>query len=75
MAATESMHITRFNPMSAGSFMRKHATNVLNERDMHQGLQEDQECQNRRNRFECFSPRPLPAALSLFRVSKATALP
>eukprot|EP00975_Prorocentrum_lima_P048219 10085251-Prorocentrum_lima.AAC.1 len=42
---------------------------------MHRGIQEDQECQNLRNRFKCLSPRPLRAAHQLFRVPKATALP
>eukprot|EP00975_Prorocentrum_lima_P067043 12912706-Prorocentrum_lima.AAC.1 len=42
LAATESTHITHFNPMSAGSSMRQHAVNVWNEEDMHQGIQADQ---------------------------------
>eukprot|EP00975_Prorocentrum_lima_P051187 10723728-Prorocentrum_lima.AAC.1 len=61
--------------MGAGSLMRKHAINALNNRGMHRGIQEDQECQHVRNRIECLSPRPLRATYLQFRVPKATALP
>eukprot|EP00975_Prorocentrum_lima_P044742 9372185-Prorocentrum_lima.AAC.1 len=37
LAATESMQITHFNPMSAGSLMRQHAINVWDERTCTKG--------------------------------------